>query len=57
VFLVVAFVLELSRVTLGVFARDAVKWRLRDKTGIVEDDVSSAESEKIVDLRVQELGR
>jgi MFS-type transporter involved in bile tolerance (Atg22 family) len=54
VFLAVAVVLEVARVSLGVFTRDAEKWRRIDKTGMFDEDPvvggegweSSAEGEK-----------
>jgi hypothetical protein len=62
VFLVVALTLEVSRVTLGVFARDAEKWRVLDKTGSVVDmsaeacSPASVRNEKGNDLDVRQLG-
>ena len=41
VFLVVALVLEVARVSLGVFKRDAQKWRRRDHTGMDAERESS----------------
>jgi hypothetical protein len=45
VFLVVALVLEIARVSLGVFKRDAEKWRGKDKTGMFEQDPVASNDE------------
>lgn len=44
VFLIVAIVLELARVNLGVFKRDAATWRTRDKTGMGAEDLAGGEA-------------
>jgi MFS-type transporter involved in bile tolerance (Atg22 family) len=63
VFLVVAVVLEVARVSLGVFTRDAEKWRRIDKTGMFDScpvaggDVagSSDEGEKRAQVHSQQI--
>lgn len=47
VFLVVAIVVEVARATLGVFTRDAERWRSRDKTGMGEGEVGSDEASSV----------
>lgn len=48
IFLVVALVLEVARNTLGVFKKDATKWRAIDRTGMRdEDQVSGGEASSV----------